>query len=996
MKKKEIILISVIGSIILALGVLGSLVLRGVIGPDKGNTEKQTAPDSSTAVAINEQKEKDEEPVSPVALLFDAEKDSSPYSFSLLGDFGVNSVIFNLTEKSKETVESMLSLAKSSGLYAGAVASYQDDNTYIEEFVKNSNVNFIVINNLDESLSDFSDKFTALRNKIKELDPAIKVGFEPTLLTNVSDNLKQIYEYGLAEIVFIRETEANREYFKNCSEKWSEFPAEIIMCHDITGLNDYTPNDASDVISAVSASLEMEQCNFICLSPYNEYALAGSVAAKTVRDYVKNKETELLDKDFKITNQKSTTITVSQSFITFTGTSSPLYDLKCNGKKLTVADNGDFSVECKLQIGVNIITFEHKGKTYKYTVKYNVKLIKEVSPSAETSVPGGISVELSAVAHKDAKVTLEFNGKTYSMKKGIYEGTDSAGNEKEIGEDFAYYYVSVKVPEGKSKEQNLGSFTVTAKYSGVLEHKTGAKIKVSANIIENTPEIPSESTATTSKKAETTKKETTTKGTATRTTRTTTQKAEESALTNENGETYSIVESSTHRSHTTEKSTTEKPTETTSASTTASATSSPKSNSLNLEKYDYKKNYGKGTAKICEITDDYVETFDGNTDKTYSVPDCSPLLKGTVDYVRSSAVCDGDTYYFLKSGVKVPLLHEENTASGTDTKIYHLKVTDGYIMPKNNINVLYCNNLSDRTVIKLEMNRKVAFNVKLLGQTYGSYNGRLVTVSNVNCTGLEFTFSDTETATGNFGFSGSIVKSAGFTKTDSGIKLTLNFSNAGRFYGYHVEYDTDGNLVLTIKQKPGSLSGYTIMLDPGHGGYDGGATCVVSNANYSCEKKITLDIAERTRDMLLAEGARVIMTRTNDSMVSLSDRNAMVRNYLPDMFISIHCDSSTGASAYGTSAYYYRAFSQPLAKAIHSALVSAYKSTIYASDSSKIDRGTSFFAYKVARVEECPAVLIEYGFVSNTAECEKLQNASTREVLAKATVQGIKNYIANN
>ncbi len=996
MKKKEIIFITVIGSIILALGVLGSLVLRGVIGPGKEeNTEKQISSDTSTTVAVVKERKKGEAPVSPVALLFDSETDTSPYSFSLLGDFGVNSVIFNLTQANADTVASMLALAQTNGIYTGVIAPYQDDNGYITDFVAENNVDFIIINNLDETLSDFSDKYTALRNKIKELDPAIKTGFEPTLLSNISSNIKQVYEYGMADIIFIRETAANKSYFKKCSEIWGEFPAEIIMCHDVSGINDYSPKEASDIISAVSASYEMEQCNFICLSPYNEYTLANSVAAKTVQDYVKNKETELLDKEFKITNQKSTSITVSESSITFTGTSSPLYDLKCNGKVLSVADNGDFSVECKLQIGVNIITFEHKGKTYKYTVKYNVKLVKEVSPSAETSVPGGISVELSAIAHKDAKVTLEFNGKTYTMKKGVYEGTDSAGNEKEIGEDFAYYYVSVKMPEGKSKEQNLGSFTVTAKYNGILEHKTGAKIKVSANVIENTPEVPSESTATTSKKTETTKKETTTKTTTTK--KTTTQKAEESALTNENGETYSIVESSTHRSHTTEKSTTEATTESTTEDTTKSTTaSSPVSNSLNLEKFDYKKNYGKGTAKICEITDDYVETFDGNTDKTYSVPDCSPLLRGTVDYVKSSAVCDGDTYYFLKSGVKVPLLHEENTAAGKDTKIYHLKVTDGYVMPKNNINVLYCNNLSDRTVIKFEMNRRVAFNVKLLGQTYGSYNGRLVTVSNVNCTGLEFTFSDTETATGSFGFSGSIVKSAGFTKTENGIKLTLQFTNAGRFYGYHTEYDADGNLVLTIKQKPSSLSGYTIMLDPGHGGYDGGATCVVSNANYNCEKKITLDIAERIRDMLLAEGARVIMTRTGDSMVSLSDRNALVREHLPDMFISIHCDSSTGASAYGTSAYYYRAFSQPLAKAIHSALVSAYKSTIYASDSSKIDRGTSFFAYKVARVEECPAVLIEYGFVSNTAECEKLQNASTREVLAKATVQGIKNYISNN
>ena len=137
------------------------------------------------------------------------------------------------------------------------------------------------------------------------------------------------------------------------------------------------------------------------------------------------------------------------------------------------------------------------------------------------------------------------------------------------------------------------------------------------------------------------------------------------------------------------------------------------------------------------------------------------------------------------------------------------------------------------------------------------------------------------------------------------------------------------------------------------------------------------------------------MTRSSDKWVCYTDRNNAVRERDPDMFISIHCDSSSTASATGTSAYYYRAYSQPLAKAVHAKLVDAYKNEIYKDNTSvKIDRGANFYAFRVARVEECPAILIEYGFVSNTEECQVLQTAKNRDILAKATVDGIKDYLS--
>ena len=151
------------------------------------------------------------------------------------------------------------------------------------------------------------------------------------------------------------------------------------------------------------------------------------------------------------------------------------------------------------------------------------------------------------------------------------------------------------------------------------------------------------------------------------------------------------------------------------------------------------------------------------------------------------------------------------------------------------------------------------------------------------------------------------------------------------------------------------------------------------------------------KEILESEGATVIMTRSGDDWRSYTQRNNAVRDRDPDMFISMHCDSSSTASATGTSAFYYRAYSQPLAKAVHDSIVNAYKTDIYRDNPDvKIDRGTNFYAFRVVRVEECPAILIEYGFVSNIKECETLQNGETRDILAQATVDGIKKYLANS
>lgn len=967
MKNNKGIIAAIICIAVAIAGIIIGMAVTGKFSQLKRNetttsltTQKQ---EETTALPANT-RPKSALPDSVVAAVYGAYTEKSAEEIAGFGAHGFNTVIFELDSENADSVIPLIETAKTAKLYFGIRADASANDAYIVDFIKSNNLDFVILSGLDEADGNFAGSVSKLCESIKATDAATSIGIQPANIEAVSKNITALIG-SKADFVFLSQSgnsDNDIAAFSRAQLSWSGESSPVWLCHSLNGLSSFNADKASKMISLISASADMVLCKGISFCPYEEIASANGAAAESVIEFIKTRETYLLDKEFEITSHKSTNITVEESRITFRGTSSPAYDLICNGKKLTVAKTGDFSVDCELKAGANVIKFEHKGKTYTYNVTYKIKLLKSVSPSEDSSVPGGMDFEVSAIALKGAKLTVTFNGKIVSMTEiGNIENDEDTSPDTES--NFVGFTATLTMPQGTSSVQKLGKFTVKATYGSLTESMSGGNINVTAKaVIAPTPEPPATTTTTTTTQPQTTPTEQST--------------GENAGTTLSQNETSSAQES------------------TSAAGTTQDSYSGDK-----LERYYYTKNYGLGTAKICEIIDDYVEIYPGKTTATYSVPDCSPLPKTTVDYVNDMAVLDEtDTYYILASGVKVPELHEERLASGVNGSIKHVRIADGYVMPKNSIRVVSTKCSDDKTVIILDMNRPVAFNAKITGQTYGQYApGRLVTVSSLNCTGLEFIFSDTSSASGESTFMNSVIKSSKWTSDsrNSTATLTLTLANKGKFYGYHYEYNNDGMLVITISHKAKSLSDAVIMLDPGHGGIDPGAACAVKATGFSNEKDINLAIANKVKKLLEAEGATVIMTRSGDDWKSYTQRNNAVRERDPDMFIAIHCDSSSSSSATGTSAYYYRAYSQPLAKAVHDSLVSAYKNEIYKDNTGiKIDRGTNFYAFRVTRVEECPAILIEYGFVSNIGECEVLQTPANMDILAEATVDGIKKYIS--
>lgn len=196
-----------------------------------------------------------------------------------------------------------------------------------------------------------------------------------------------------------------------------------------------------------------------------------------------------------------------------------------------------------------------------------------------------------------------------------------------------------------------------------------------------------------------------------------------------------------------------------------------------------------------------------------------------------------------------------------------------------------------------------------------------------------------------------------------------------------------------------------IVLDPGHGGREPGALCVLDNQP---EKTFTLDWARRLAPLLEANGWRVFLTRTNDTELSVTNRYLFATAHHADLFISLHfnsggldhkpagletyCLTPTGMPSTVTRGYpditsqnypvnAYDTGSLWLALTVHNAILRA---------THEEDRGVRHARYlTVLRGQHCPAVLIEGGYLTNPQEAAQIERADYRQKLAEAVARAL-------
>lgn len=177
------------------------------------------------------------------------------------------------------------------------------------------------------------------------------------------------------------------------------------------------------------------------------------------------------------------------------------------------------------------------------------------------------------------------------------------------------------------------------------------------------------------------------------------------------------------------------------------------------------------------------------------------------------------------------------------------------------------------------------------------------------------------------------------------------------------------------------LQAKLVVIDPGHGGYDPGATGV-----FLEEKDLNLDVAFRLRDLLENLGYMTILTRETDLYVSLSERTNLSRNSGADLFVSVHTNGSTNSSAKGIETYYAPQSSEgkKLAESVQKALIVHTQ----AADRSAKDAGFWVLVNNIPR-----AILVEIGFVTNPSEEQKLNDENYRQKIAEGICSGIISFM---
>jgi N-acetylmuramoyl-L-alanine amidase len=174
-----------------------------------------------------------------------------------------------------------------------------------------------------------------------------------------------------------------------------------------------------------------------------------------------------------------------------------------------------------------------------------------------------------------------------------------------------------------------------------------------------------------------------------------------------------------------------------------------------------------------------------------------------------------------------------------------------------------------------------------------------------------------------------------------------------------------------------SGSSTTVVIDAGHGGFDHGGI----PGQRIPEKEMTLDVAQRLKGILTANGYHVVMTRDSDVFVPLPTRVAIANSYRNAIFVCIHFNSAKRASADGIETYFYSRDSLPLASAVHYFVAGGAPSP---------NRGVRRRGFYVLRKTRVPAVLVECGFLTNPTEGAYAQSTSYQQKLAEEIAAGIR------
>jgi N-acetylmuramoyl-L-alanine amidase len=205
-------------------------------------------------------------------------------------------------------------------------------------------------------------------------------------------------------------------------------------------------------------------------------------------------------------------------------------------------------------------------------------------------------------------------------------------------------------------------------------------------------------------------------------------------------------------------------------------------------------------------------------------------------------------------------------------------------------------------------------------------------------------------------------------------------------WGNSLAYDSSGNkLIVRIKRQPplpADIHKLRIAIDAGHGGSNIGAD---GGTSKTLEKDLTLLYAKELEKTLKKAGVtHIFMTREKDTSLSMPERIAMLKEYDPQLLISIHFNSANSDTVQGTSTYYRYIGFRPLSMAILNEMLSL---------GLKEYGNVGNFNFSLSGPTDYPNALVEVAFLSNAADEKKILSPVFRKAVAQKIYLGIMDWL---
>lgn len=220
-------------------------------------------------------------------------------------------------------------------------------------------------------------------------------------------------------------------------------------------------------------------------------------------------------------------------------------------------------------------------------------------------------------------------------------------------------------------------------------------------------------------------------------------------------------------------------------------------------------------------------------------------------------------------------------------------------------------------------------------------------------------------------------------------KIYVNLKTS-KIWGYELK-PNGKELVLKLKYPPNynvenalPLKGIKISLEAGHGGSNIGAV----GLSGLKEKEINLKLCKMLESLFVKQGAEVLQVRDSDKDMLLSAKRDTVTNSDANIHLSIHANSSEPLNEFlgtsGTCTFYHNPFWAKLAEKVFDRMTEL---------DLKPFGSVGSFNYRVTRMSDMPAILVEQAFMSNAEDEEKLNDDNFRQQMAEKIYAGLLDYL---